>query len=250
MGGTNLEYQLSKSVAAGEIRNVLDKNNVSVISVEPNNKNVLIRTKAIDENKEAQVRKSLEQDLKVSAKTLRFETVGPTIGQETVRKTVIASAIAILGILLYMTYAFKSFEFALAAIAALLHDFLVVIGMYALFSYFFKAEVDTLFVTAILTSMSFSVHDTIVIFDKIREYIRLEGKEDIRIHANRALTETLVRSLNNSMTIIFMLIALVLLGGTTTRFFASALMVGTVTCSYYSPFVATPLLVWLVRRKR
>jgi preprotein translocase subunit SecF len=149
-----------------------------------------------------------------------------------------------------MSFAFKSFNFALAAIIALLHDFLVVIGSYALLSHFFSAEVDTLFVTAILTTMSFSVHDTIIIFDKIREYLRTEGRGNMEHYANRALTETLVRSFNNSMTIIFMLLALVLLGGSTIRFFAATLLIGTITGSYSSPFVATPIVVWLEKRNK
>lgn len=250
VGGTNLEYQLDRSVSEAQLKTVLEKNKIEVVTLQQNDQVATLRTKPIDEKQEAALRAGMKQDLKVNTKVLRFETVGPVIGQETVQKTVIASIIAMVGILLYMTYAFKSFEFALAAIVAMLHDFLVVIGMYAVLSYFFKAELDSLFVTALLTSMSFSVHDTIVIFDKIREYMKLEGRENIDIHANKALTETLVRSLNNSMTIIFMLVALVLLGGTSIRFFAAALLIGTVTGSYSSPFVATPLLVWLIQRKK
>ena len=132
----------------------------------------------------------------------------------------------------------------------MIHDFLVVVGSYSLLSHFFGAEFDSMFVTALLTTMSFSVHDTIVIFDKIREYLKEEGKGSIEYYANRALTETMVRSLNNSMTIVFMLLALVLLGGTTIRFFSLTLLIGTITGTYSSPFVATPLLVWLEKRRK
>ncbi|PIY69432.1 hypothetical protein COY90_00745 [Candidatus Roizmanbacteria bacterium CG_4_10_14_0_8_um_filter_39_9] len=108
-----------------------------------------------------------------------------------------------------------------------------------------------MFVTALLTTMSFSVHDTIVIFDKIREYFSTESRNNsnMEFYANKALTETLVRSLNNSMTIIFMLLALTLLGGSTIKFFVVTLLVGTITGTYSSPFVATPLLVWLESAK-
>ena len=147
-----------------------------------------------------------------------------------------------------MSIAFKSFYFALSAILALIHDVLVVVGTYSLLSHFFGAEVDLLFVTALLTTMSFSVHDTIVIFDKIREY-GTRDKTDLEYYANKALSETLVRSLNNSMTIIFMLLALILLGGSTIRFFVASLLIGTITGTYSSPFVATPILVWLEKRK-
>ncbi len=107
-----------------------------------------------------------------------------------------------------------------------------------------------MFVTAVLTSMSFSVHDTIIIFDKIREYRNVEGRIEMEYGANKALTETMVRSINNSMTIIFMLLALTLLGGSTIRFFVATLLIGTITGTYSSPFVATPILVWLEKKKR
>jgi preprotein translocase subunit SecF len=172
------------------------------------------------------------------------------LGQETIRKTLIASLVAIVGILLYMSFAFRAVTFAAAAIVALFHDIVVVVGSYSLMSHFLGAQVDTLFVTALLTTMSFSVHDTIVIFDKIREYRKNYGKSDLEEHANKALTETMVRSLNNSMTIVFMLLALLLLGGTTIKFFVATLLVGTLTGTYSSPFVATPILVWLESRKK
>jgi len=148
-----------------------------------------------------------------------------------------------------MSFAFRGLNFALAAIVALLHDLLVLVGVYSLISHFLGAELDTLFVTAALTTMSFSVHDTIVIFDKIREHVRVEGKGNIQETSNKALTETMVRSLNNSMTIAFVLLALMLIGGSTIKFFAAALLVGTITGTYSSPFVATPVYVFLEKRK-
>jgi preprotein translocase subunit SecF len=151
---------------------------------------------------------------------------------------------ASLGILAYMTYAFKKVKHGLAAVIALGHDFLVLVGSYSLISHFFGAEVDTLFITAILTTMSLSVHDTIVVFDKIREYERTTVLP-IEVLVNKALTETLVRSTNNSLTIILMLVPLTFVGGETIRFFAAALLIGSITGIYSSPFVATPILVWL-----
>ena len=251
VGGTNLEYQLNKSVKEADIKKTLTDQKVETIEIKLQDKNLLIRSKPIDERKEVQVRADLEKKLNAKITVLRTETVGPVLGREMIRKTIIASLIAIIGILAYMSFAFKGFNFAFAAIIALLHDFLVVVGSYSLISKFFGAQVDTLFVTAILTTMSFSVHDTIIIFDKIREYIRHEGKGNIEVYANRALTETLVRSINNSMTIIFMLLALTLFGGSTIRFFVLTLLIGTITGTYSSPFVATPVVVWLekIRKK-
>ncbi len=249
-GGTSLEYKIDKPITTQQLNGVLNKDKIEAVDVEVTNNVVKLRTKAIDEKKESQFRKDLQNDLKIKVDVLRSETVGPVLGKETMNKTITAAIIAIIAILIYMSFSFKGFNYALSAILALLHDILVVVGTYSLLSYFFKAEVDTLFVTALLTTMSFSVHDTIVVFDKIREYKKNEGRGNVEEHANRALTETLVRSINNSMTIVFMLLALLLLGGSTIRFFIAALLIGTITGTYSSPFVATPILVWLEKRKR
>ncbi len=250
VGGTNLLYQTQKPIEKKQIENELKKSGVELVQLSVKGKEVSIRLKAIDEKKEFQLKKNLEKDLQTKINVLTSETVGPVLGKETVNKTIVASLVAIGGILLYMSFAFKGFKFALSAIIALLHDFLVVVGTYSLLSKFFGAQVDTLFVTAILTTMSFSVHDTIVIFDKVREYFKIEGRGDIASYVNRALTETMVRSLNNSMTIVFMLLALSLMGGSTIRFFIITLLIGTITGTYSSPFVATPVLVWLEKRKK
>lgn len=250
VGGTILEYKVDRQISQKQLDSVLSKEQIEGADLEVSNNVVKLRTKAIDEKKEARLRRTLQKDLGIRVEILRTETVGPTLGKETMYKTITASLVAVIAILLYMSFSFKGFNYALAAILALLHDFLVVVGTYSLLSYFLKAEVDTLFVTALLTTMSFSVHDTIVVFDKIREYKKNEGRGDIEEYANKALTETLVRSINNSMTIVFMLLALLLLGGSTIRFFIAALLIGTITGTYSSPFVATPILVWLEQRRK
>ncbi len=252
IGGSVLDYQLKgvdeKQVSV--IQSILTQQKITAERLEFKQQILSLRAKNIDEQQEVRLREALASTLKIEPVVLRFESVGPVIGAEAVRKTLFAMIIAIIGILLYMTFAFKGVHFAIAAIVALIHDFLVVIGVYSIISHFYGAQLDTLFVTALLTTMSFSVHDTIVIFDKIREYIRTEGSEDIIRLANKALTETMVRSINNSMTIVFMLLALILLGGDTIRYFSIALMIGTITGTYSSPFVATPVLVWLEGRKK
>lgn len=250
VGGTSLLYQSQKTVSSQQVQSSLKKSDVALIQLVIQGKQIIMRLKTIDEKKESQLKQNLEKDLQTKITILSSETVGPVLGRETINKTIIASIVAILAILLYMSFAFKGINFALAAIIALLHDFLVVVGTYSLLSKFFGAQVDTLFVTAILTTMSFSVHDTIVIFDKVREYVRIEGKGNIEYYANKAITETMVRSLNNSMTIAFMLLALSLLGGSTIRFFVITLLIGTITGTYSSPFVATPVLVWLEKRRK
>jgi len=250
IGGTDVDYQIDKKVTVKDLKPIFKEHKIEYSSLKIESNKIIAKLKPIDEKKEIALRKSIQSKLNLKVTPLRLETVGPTIGKETMQKTLIASLLAIVGILIYMSFAFKGFYYATAAILAMIHDFLVVVGMYSLFSHFFGAEVDTMFVTAVLTTMSFSVHDTIVIFDKIREYLQVEGKGDIEYYANRALTETMVRSLNNSMTIIFMLLALVLMGGATIKFFVATLLVGTITGTYSSPFIATPILVWLQNRKK
>lgn len=251
VGGTNLEYQFSKNVSVDQIKNVITKENLGLSSIQSEENNTyLIRLDAINEQEELNLRDTLQNNLKLEISVLRSETVGPTIGAETMRKTAVATALAVLGILIYIAWAFKNFNFALAAVIAMLHDVLVVIGTYSIISHYFGAQLDTLFVTALLTTMSFSVHDTIVVFDQIREYRKKLGRGHIEDYANKALTDTMVRSLNNSFTIMFMLLALVLLGGSSIRFFAATLLIGTITGTYSSPFVATPIAVWLEKRKK
>ena len=186
-GGTDITYSLSKNPGLDQVKNVFKENKIDVVNLKISQKVLEARTKPIDEKQELQLRNNLEKKLSLSIKSLRFDTVGPVLGKETLQKTLIASILATLGILLYMSFAFKGLNFAFAAILAMIHDFFVVIGTYSLLSYFFGAEVDTMFVTAVLTTMSFSVHDTIVIFDKIREYIKSEGKGNIEYLADKAV---------------------------------------------------------------
>jgi len=247
-GGTILQYQTSRQVDVSSLSERLKTQKLNVVEQEIRGKNLTLKFEALTTAQEKIVLNELKKDAG-SVTILRAETVGATLGKETIAKTVTASIVAILGILIYLTLSFKSVKFAVSAVVALLHDLLVMVGGYSIVSYFFGAELNTLFVTAILTTMSFSVHDTIVIFDKIREY-RISKSEDIVLSANRAVTETIIRSVNNSMTIVFMLLALILFGGSTIRFFIVALLIGTLTGTYSSPFVATPFLVWLEKRKK
>ncbi|MBI5123344.1 protein translocase subunit SecF [Candidatus Roizmanbacteria bacterium] len=249
-GGSNFEFQTNKVIEKNQLLKVLDQNKISMVNLKLENKNILLRTKILGQKKESILKKDLETKLKIKITVLRSETVGPILGKEAVGKTLIASILAIIGILIYMSFAFKGFNFAFAAVLAMFHDLIVVIGTYSLLSHFFGAEVDTMFVTAVLTTMSFSVHDTIVIFDKIREYHKEGEALEMGFASNKALNETLVRSLNNSMTILFMLLALTLMGGSTIRFFILTLLIGTITGTYSSPFIATPILVWLEKRRQ
>ncbi len=189
----------------------------------------------------------IREDIKdQGAKELKFEIVGPSIGPELIKKTYYAITMSAMLILLWVAVQFKSIKFGVSAILAMIHDSLILLGSFSLLGHFANVEIDFLFVTAVLTILSFSVHDTIVVYDRIREKQKKYDPSlgsDIEKIANSALTETMVRSINNSFTIIFMLLSLVLMGGDSVRWFAVALLIGTISGTYSSPFVAVPILV-------
>jgi preprotein translocase subunit SecF len=178
---------------------------------------------------------------------LRFETIGPVLGKELLQKTVVGVILAAGFILFFLAYQFKDKFYGICATIATFHDTLVILGIFSLLGHFLGVEVDTLFVTAILTSLSFSVHDTVVVYHKIRETVRIMPRADFEEVIDKAVTETMSRSVNNSLTIIFMLTCLLFLGGETIKWFVLALLIGTISGTYSSPFIATPFL--LVFRK-
>lgn len=242
-GGSLLEYRFSKNISTETLSKDLKDNGFDVSSIQNTSGNTyLLRLPSISSQEEAKIASILENVSGGKVEELQFQNVGPTIGPELVRKTIYGIAIAAGGILLWVAIQFKSFKFGLSAVLAMLHDTFNLLGMLALFGHLFGVELDFLLVTAILTTLSFSVHDTIIVYDRIRETQRKYGGEIYDL-ANNAATETMVRSLNNSFTIIFMLLALSLLGGSTIKWFSIALLLGTVFGTYSSPFVAVPILV-------
>lgn len=204
---------------------------------------VLIKAKPISREAANSLIGTLAEKVEDKPMEVRFETVGPTLGRELIRKTLIGIFLASCFILLYVWRQFKDPMFGVSAILAMFHDSLVLLGIFSLLGHFRGVEIDTLYVTAVLTILSFSVHDTVVVYDRIREsQKRFPGVVFVDL-VNKAVTETLTRSINNSMTIIFMLIALYLLGGSTIRWFVLALLIGTVSGTYSSTFTAAPLLI-------
>jgi preprotein translocase subunit SecF len=177
----------------------------------------------------------------------RFESVGPSVGQEVAKRAAGAVGLAALGILLYITLAFRgvshAFRYGVAAIIAMLHDVLVVIGVEAIIAHFFHWEVDSLFLTALLTVIGFSVHDTIVVFDRIRENLYVYRKLQYETVVNHSIVQTLVRSINTQLTVMLTLLSLALFGGVTIRHFVVILLVGVFSGTYSSIFNASPILV-------
>lgn len=241
-GGTLVEYKLDKNIDSSKIENIVKQNGVEVVSIQKTQTNsYLLKLGQETPTQKDNIKAGIEK-LGVKVEELRFETIGPTIGAELIKKTLYAMLIAASGILLWVAIQFKSFKFGVSAVLAMFHDSLVVIGVYSIFGHFFGAEVDLLFVTALLTILSFSVHDTIIVYDRIRESKKGFG-DDLYDLANKATSETMVRSLNNTFVVVFMMVALLLLGGETIRWFVATLLVGTISGAYSSPFVAVPILV-------
>lgn len=254
-GGTLLELRFKKNVAISLINNTAKSEQLTLSSVQQSGVSTYtLRTQQENDAKLLQFETKLGTETGEAPQIVRKETIGPVLGQELLTKAVVASGVAIVAILLYIAYAFKNFKFGVSAIIALFHDLLVVLGSFSLLGHFWGVEVDTLFVTAVLTTMSFSVHDTIVVFDRIREYRRRDDRTPFDELSDRALTETMGRSLTNSLTLIIMLLALTLMGGETVHWFIIALLIGTTSGAYSSPFIATPVLVlwerWEKERRR
>lgn len=250
-GGILVEYQFSKELSTESATALLADNNIEVGSIQQiGENNYLFRLGEIDQSQRERILELLNEEEGQEASEVRFERVGPSIGPELVKKTIYALIVSTLAILSWVALQFRSIKFGTSAILAMLHDNFILIGLFSLLGHFFSAEADFLFVTALLTTLSFSVHDTIVVFDRIRE-IRKKHGGTIEEVANRALTETMRRSINNSVTIALMLAALMFFGGSTIFWFAAALLMGTILGTYSSPFVAVPTLVlWERMQKR
>lgn len=181
----------------------------------------------------------------------RFDAIGPTIGAELKYRAIGATALAIFAIIVYIAWAFRrvsrpvqSWKYGIAAFVALVHDVAIPVGVFAALGRFAGVEVGPLFITAILTVLGFSVHDTIVVFDRIRENLeRLKTSEPFAVTVNRSVNETLARSLMTSLTVILVLSAVLFFGGESTRYFSLALIIGITFGTYSSIFMASPILV-------
>jgi len=248
-GGSNWVMTLPSKPNQDSINNVFKENNLDSPEINTTDQTYTLKFKNIDPEKKDQLVASVTK-IDSQYKELKFESLGPVLGKELLRKTIFAIVLSAIALLIFIGTRFKDFSFGTAAVLAMIHDAIILIGSFSLFGHFFGAEVDSLFVTALLTTLSASVHDTVVTFNRIKELKLQNYRIDWVQLANEAVTETLSRSLNNSMTIIFMLLALVVLGGSTTHWFATALLVGVICGTYSSIGVAIPLVLFFKRDKK
>ena len=258
-GGTRVTLLFSKKIereTTNKIRSALMEQKVNVASVETSDRMAFVRTSPMDQDQNSKFLNSISSEFK-EVKQTELETVGPTIGKETTVNAVKAVLLASVLIVLYITWSFRkvpkpasSLRFGICAIIALIHDVLVVVGIFSILGHFLKVEVDSLFVTALLTIIGFSVHDTIVVFDRIRENLKKTSGVSFSQVVNDSILQTLGRSLNTSLTVILVLISLLLFGGESIRWFVVALLIGIISGTYSSIFNASPLLVVWEERSR
>lgn len=251
-GGTRVTLSYPKEVTQRDVdttRKIIEDQKVKVSVVEKSRNRLFIRTSPMDQKqnvKFTQELKTTEPEVKLD----EFATVGPTIGQETTLNAIKAVVIASFLVVIYISLVFRkvpkpasSIRFGVSTVIALVHDVLVVIGLFSILGHFFHVEIDSLFITALLTIIGFSVHDTIVVFDRIRENLGRRGASDFSGVVNDSILQTLNRSLNTSFTVILVLVALLIFGGESIRWFVVALLVGMISGTYSSIFNAAPILV-------
>jgi len=237
-GGTIYELKFSQPVAVDQVRQSLAEMDIENPVIQKTGDDIIfIRTKIMDKDEQQQLIDQLSQKLS-KAEVLRIEMVGPVIGEQLTRQALLALAVASLGIILYVSFRFE-FKFAIAAILAVLHDALIVLGIFSIL----QREIDASFVAAILTIVGYSLTDTIVIFDRIRENIRLGKKESFTDLVNRSIYQSLTRSIYTPLTVLFTLVALYFFGGSTINNFALAMIIGVVSGTYSSIFNASPVVV-------
>jgi preprotein translocase subunit SecF len=250
-GGTLLEIQFSQNVipSHAEITALYNDLGITDVLVQNSGPDILIiRSGVFDDTLKNQIINNLNEKFGTEPVILRYDTVGPTIGKEVTTNAALAVAISALAVIFYITYVFRGIQHAtrygLCAIIAMLHDFLVVLSISAIGGRYFEWQFDTLFLTAFLTVIGFSVQDKIVVFDRIRENSSIYRKLDFEKLANHSIVQTLQRSINTQlMTSEFLLLALAFLVGVTLREFSIILLIGLFMGTYSSIFIAAPALV-------
>ena len=259
IGGTRLQLQLTcgvegtceQPINVGEVRDILNQKELGNSTIQVLEGNILsIRTKTLDVDERTQLQQELNEKIgEFDPETIQIDTVGPTIGQELFESGILALLVSFFGIIVYLSVRFK-FDYAFFAIVALLHDVLVTAGVFAVLGLVAGVEVDSLFLVALLTIIGFSVNDTVVIYDRIREntdkYIEELSINEI---VENAVNQTLTRSINTSLTTLLPLIAIFFFGGETLKYFALALILGFIAGSYSSIFIASTLLAWWRNRQ-
>ncbi|KKR08059.1 MAG: Protein translocase subunit SecF [Parcubacteria group bacterium GW2011_GWC2_39_14] len=240
-----------------EVRSVVTSIDNSISVQDSGDNNVIFRFQKADEAMHQNVVTELRNKYTDKFQEERFESVGPSVGKELKTKAFYSIILAMIAIVLYIAYAFRkvsypvaSWKYGLFAILALIHDVLLVVGVFAVLGKFMGIDVGLPFVAALLTVLGYSVNDTIVVFDRVRENLGRISKISFTDLVNRSVNETLARSINTTLTTLLALIAIFFWGGVTIKFFALALIIGIFSGAYSSIFIACPLLILAHRKKQ
>lgn len=258
-GGTLWEVSFEKGLPqSSELQTLIADEQIQISSITPTSQNsMLMRMKVTDEEKITDLKGQFSSSFG-KIEDVRLETVGPFVSRELATGAQAAIGISILAIVFYITWSFRKLPkpvsplaFGICTIIALAHDVIVVAGIFAILGHFRQIEIDSLFITALLTVIGFSVHDTIVVFDRIRENLKKYSSFSFEEVVNHSLLQTMGRSLSTSLTAIFVLLALYLFGGESIKVFVLALLIGIISGTYSSIFNAAPfLVVWHNFRKK
>jgi preprotein translocase subunit SecF len=256
-GGTSDQLQFAKAPDYQKLQSLVQTDVAGAQIQQAGTNGVIIKTKPLEKPDHDKLLADIKSKIGDFQET-SYTAIGPVIGKELRTNSIYQLVLVSLGIVFYIAYAFRkvtrpvtSWKFGWAAILALLHDLFIVAGIFSIFGHFLGIEVDSLFVTALLTVLGFSVHDTIVVFDRIRENLRAEAGQSIEFIVNHSINQTVVRSLNTSLTVLFVLLALLLFGGATIKYFVLALFIGIIAGTYSSIFIASPILVlWHASKTR
>ena len=257
-GGIVWEFKLEQPADALVVRDVVAAAGHPEVQVtEAGSGFLIMRTKPLDlqsgsESDPSQpagaelaaIRAAIESEVGPIAEAGSLSTVGPVISQDLTQQAALLIVLGSIGIVLWMTYRFRNLRFGLAALAALLHDVIVTVGFFAVAGTLFGVEIDALFITAMLTIIGFSVHDTIVVFDRVRENLARYAGAPFADIVNHSIVQTLGRSFNTTATVLITLLSLLVFAGGSIRTFVLALFVGILSGTYSSIFNASPLLVW------
>jgi len=249
-GGTLMEVQ-NINAQSGDIKSVLADAGINDAVITPSQNNTfLIRYANSSDEKNQEVLAKLKEKFPDIQNT-RLDYIGPSISSELKSKAVWALLVAVIGIASYVAYAFRkvsrpveSWKYGVGAVVALVHDVLITVGIFAIFGHFLNIEIDSAFIAALLTILGFSVHDTIVVYDRTRENLLKSGSgEKFDETVNRSLNETMARSINTSLTVLITLLAIFIFGGQSIKTFTLALLIGITFGTYSSIFVASALIV-------
>ena len=255
-GGSMMDLKFQERPSVDNLKKVLSELELENLKIQPvGDQEYILKMTDIKEEKHQEILEKLNENFE-QIEERRFDSIGPIIGEELKEKSIWAIIIVLIAIVLYIAYVFRkvskpvaSWKYGISAIVALTHDIIIIMGVFSILGYLLGVEIDAFFISALLTILGFSVNDTIVTFDRVRENLHKKQHLTFKELINVSINETLTRSINTSLTTFVVLTSVFIFGGETIRFFVLALMLGVIIGTYSSIFIASPLLLFWYKRK-